>query len=131
MAIEATDTLNLKVDKATWDLSVVSGQLELASGQEGVAQAFSTRVKMYKGEWEFDLEAGIDYFGEVLVKNPDLPRIKSKMRQAILDCPGVKNSAAIRDVILTLDKATRTLNMTVNFYTQFGTLANVVESITI
>lgn len=103
---ETTDADNPDVG----DLYLTRGQLSLSgTGRDAVVQTVRQRVFTNRGEWFLDLRVGLPYFTDILVKNPDMARVKSLFRQAILDTPGVES---IETLELSLDRAARALTVT-------------------
>ena len=90
------------------DLSISAGDIVLISGAEAIVQAIRIRLQFFKGEWFIDLNAGIPWFQDVLVKNPDVNLLYSIFRKALLETPGV---LAVNALSLSLDRGTRTLTV--------------------
>jgi len=92
------------------DLYLTRGQLSLSgTGRDAVVQTIRQRLNTGRGEWFLDLRVGLPYFTDILVKAPDLVRVKALFRQAILDTPGVES---IETLDLSLDRAARALTVT-------------------
>lgn len=72
-------------------------------------QGIRQRLSLFKGEYFLNLREGIPYFQSILVKNPNLPLIKSLIRQAIFTYPGV---LSVDKIDLSLDRRTRVLTAT-------------------
>ena len=89
---------------------------------EGVAQAISTRLKLWQGEWFLDNTVGTPWLQSITGKNTgglyDLA-----LQQVILDTPGV---AAITQYSSNLDHPSRVLTVTVTVITNFGAMVTVV-----
>jgi hypothetical protein len=104
MAIRA-----LKIDVATGDLVSVAGRLQMVEGREAIAQAVRSRLRLIKGEWAFDVGAGVDYFGKILIKNPRRGEIQTELSNAIL---GVLGVVSLNSITFDHDTRTRTLSVT-------------------
>lgn len=100
---------DLRLDPTTGDLDVSGGTLHLTSGTEAIEQSIKIRLQFFKGEWFLDPTAGVDYFGEVLVKNPDTNAVAALFRAKILETPGV---ASVDSLKLDYDSQARTLSIT-------------------
>lgn len=113
---------DLKLDAVTNDIVLDStGDLTFISGVEAIASDLKSRWLAFKGEWFLDLDLGIDYWGVVFVKAPDLGAIEAEYRREALATPGV---AA---VALTLTRATgRALNIRAQVTTNTGQIFGVV-----
>lgn len=104
----------------TDDLDVSSGNLQIIGGADSIPQELRLRLKFFKGEWFLDREAGIPYFQDVLVKQPDPNVLQGVFRKALLECPGV---LAVNELTLTRDSTTRALNLSFRVSTDAGELA--------
>lgn len=71
------------------DLKIVDGDLVLVDGLDGIQQNIMQSLKIFKGEWFMDNSLGLDYFGQILVKNPNQRVIDAIFLNAILSVPGV------------------------------------------
>lgn len=78
-----------------------SGDIELT---ESVRQAIRIRLQWFWSEWRLGPEAGIPWFEEILVKNPNIDRCLQIFREAILSVKEVKN---VRDMSLVIEPKTR------------------------
>jgi len=90
------------------DLAIDGGDLALTSGPAGTKQAIGIRLRFYREEWFADLDAGIPYYQEILVKNPSLAAARETYRRALLSAPGV---TSIESLDLNFDTASRELEV--------------------
>jgi hypothetical protein len=82
--------LDLDPTSATYmDLLFVNGDLVLIDGPQEVLQNILLRLGIFLGEWFNDNTIGIDYFGQILVKNPNLGNINAILLNQLLNVPGV------------------------------------------
>lgn len=88
------------------DLDVSTGDLRLLSDLDAVVQDVTIRLQFFRGEWFLDLDEGVPYYQEILVKNPRLTAISALFSEAILTTPMVTE---VNDLALTYDTATRSL----------------------
>lgn len=77
---------------------------------ESVRQAIRIRLLWFLGEWRLGPLLGLDYWGTVLVKNPNLVKIRQAIRNEIMS---VEEVIAVNDLQLAYDQKARTL--AVNF----------------
>ena len=106
------------------DYYIVGGDLELNTsgkfvGVEGsarVAQAVKIRLDAAIEEWQFNTTVGVDWFGIVLVKNPDITLIRANLVYQIQDVPGVDRVTKMEMSIL----ADRLLSVTWSALTDKG-----------
>lgn len=93
-----------------WDLNLTDGQFTLTDpGVVAIVQHIKTRLQFFQGEWFLDLREGLPWFQEILVKGPNIPRVRALLRAAILETPGV---SLVDQLDLALDTSTRTLTVT-------------------
>ncbi len=111
---------------ASGDLAIVGGKLQLTSGLESIAQHVAQKLRLFRGEWPFDLEAGFPYQEVVFVKRPSLPLIRSLVRQTILEVPGV---LSVTEITLTMDAKSRTATGHYSAVTDLGLLERQAISI--
>ncbi len=61
-------------------------------------QAVQIRLNWFKAEWRLIPAYGMDYYGEILKKKPNLNRIKAVVRQAVLEVEAIEEvSVAIKE----------------------------------
>ena len=92
------------------DLDTENGDIAFVTGADAVAQHCSIRLKTFLGEYWLNLNVGIDYFGKILVKNPNMNVVQSIFRKTILTTPGV---ISLLSFSMDLDRASRA--MTIEF----------------
>lgn len=102
--------MDLKLD-ASGDLELVDGEFSLTSGAEAIAQELRQRLLFFLGEWFLDVRLGVDYFGTILVKNPNMSRVNQLYRAVIIGTDGIKS---IRSLDFDFDSATRALSMEID-----------------
>ncbi|MDR1558710.1 MAG: hypothetical protein LBS84_03235 [Clostridiales bacterium] len=71
---------------------------------DSVRQAVRIRLLWFFNEWRFAPQYGIPYYEEILVKNPNLERIKSIIKTEAMS---VDEVSAVRNVAITWDKSSR------------------------
>lgn len=80
---------DLQIDK---DGSFVFTNFDLTVNSEldlYVEQKLYSTLRMFKGEWYLNIEAGIPYFQDVLIKNPNLSVLSGIFKAAINSVDGV------------------------------------------
>jgi hypothetical protein len=85
-------------------------------GVEGVRQHLRQRHLFFRGEWFLDRRQGFPYFERVLIKNADLPGIRTLERRLIVDTPGI---ASVSELDLGLS-ASRQLSIDYKAHTTNG-----------
>lgn len=58
-------------------------------GTPATAQAVTTRLRLFKGEWFLNLNSGVPWYTEVLTKPARLAQINTLIRNVILQTQGV------------------------------------------
>jgi hypothetical protein len=101
---------DLYIDPTSRDLVISeTGQVRLTDGvPEAAAQRIAISLLMFTGEWFLDLAAGVPYYEEVLIKNPDLDLIRALFRRKVAE------DAYVVDVPrceVTFNNATRALTV--------------------
>lgn len=71
------------------DLLVVDGDLVLVTGAEEIRQNIVQRLRVFLGEWFLDINDGIPFFQQILVKNPDQGKIDDLLINRVTGTPGV------------------------------------------
>ncbi len=90
MALQET---NFMVDRVTGDLAATSDGTQIGRTLRTIdtlEQRIRTRMQTFMGEWYLNEEMGVPYFQEVLVKNPDVARVRALLLAALLSVEGVK-----------------------------------------
>lgn len=75
-----------------------------------VRQAIIIRLRWFLGEWRLGPLLGVPYYEDVLVKNPNLARIKQIFRDAILEVEEVDDAT-----VLNFKMNNRTRNAALSF----------------
>lgn len=90
------------------ELVFTNGDLVIAAGIDAIRQHLMIRLRFFLGEWFQNRDEGIDYYGKILVKNPDIPLITGMLNRVVRETPGVV-SVDVFD--LTYVPSTRTLRL--------------------
>lgn len=88
---------------ATTDSSAITDAF-LITGAERVAQAVKIALYTFIGEWFLNVNAGLPYFEEIFVKNPNIRLIQGIFRQKISEVEGVRS---VNSVVVFYDPRTR------------------------
>jgi hypothetical protein len=112
--------IDLKIDTATWDLIVENGELATVEDGDEIAQRVAVATKTHLGEWTFDTDLGLQWFGEIFVRDPNIPRITDRFRALWIGIDGV---TAILALELIHDPIARSLTVNGTINTEFGPAA--------
>lgn len=119
-----TDTLDLALN-SSGDLIVTGGDMQISSGEDGVAKLIRIAILLFRGEWFLNLDAGVPYLERqgvpaseaIMGQAFDKAKIESAFRDAIL---GVSGVAQVTSLAATYVSSTRTLNVAWTVQTTFG-----------
>ncbi len=101
---------DFQIDRTTGDVSIVGGDfIGITDPLDAAAQDLSQALHTYYGEWFLDLDIGVPYFQQILVKNPDGDIVDGVLKAAIAARPGV---ISIIGFDLNYNGATRKLTLT-------------------
>jgi hypothetical protein len=101
---------SIKIDPSTGDLAVENNSLVLLTDtSDETRQRLTSKFKTYLGEWFLNNSIGIPYFEDILIKNPDLGRIRSIFREVIINDEQVQEF--LSEVTLDLNTITRVLTV--------------------
>lgn len=84
---------------------------------DSIEQAILIKLRWFFGEWVYQTEFGVDWFGKVLVKNPNSLLIRRLIEDTILSVDGV---TSVEDLTLTVNKKTRNGNISFIVHTVDG-----------
>lgn len=111
---------DLALDPATNDLVFdEAGDLVLCDGVDLAAQSIRLVLLTHVGEWWADTTQGIDWAGEVFVKDPRLDIIRALIADQIESVPGV---VAVGEIGIDIDAVTRAATITINATAENGEL---------
>lgn len=96
------------IDTSTGDIDLSTNDLQVVTGTDATVQHLRTRLRLFQGEWFFDLRVGVPYFEQILVKNPNLVAVTGIFRSAIQSTPGVER---LDRIDIDFDSASRTLTV--------------------
>lgn len=66
-----------------------TGDLATVDGRAAILQNILQTLGIFRGEWFLDVTLGIDYFGQILIKNAKPSTINTIFISEILSVPGV------------------------------------------
>ncbi len=106
------------LDQDSWDVPIQNGKLdEVTDGLEEMVQRVAIAYKTHLGEWDFDINRGLPWLEEILVKSPDLDQVKSRVTAYTLTIEGI---TGVNSIDVTLDESTRVMTITADLETSDG-----------
>lgn len=124
MALLETDFLDVRLDE-DGDIYIGPNGPELWGGIDAVAQLVAIAIRLWKGEWFLDLDAGVPWIQEILGKKVDAALVRQRLLEQILKTPGVVEVLMLE---IDYDPSDRTLSVTHKLRTEFGdTEADTLE----
>ena len=81
--------IDLGLDTSTGDLLVSNFDLTLVEETDQIAQNLAIRLRFILGEWFLDIEAGVPYYEDILIKAPNQYRVESVLKEEIINTEGV------------------------------------------
>ena len=100
--------MDIKLDTQTHDVDFSTGDLQVISGSEAIAQQLRIRLQFFLGEWHLDTRTGIPYYQKILVKNPATNVVRKLFQDAILSTPGIRELTSLE---LSFDSPSRALSV--------------------
>jgi hypothetical protein len=110
---------DLKLDDLTGDLVIENADLVLTTGSDAVRQHLLQRLRTFMGEWFLNLDAGLPYFQNILIKDPNLNAIDGVIKNVIIDTPGVLELLSFD---MNYDSSTQALELTFSVQVSDGVL---------
>jgi hypothetical protein len=110
---------DIALDTTTHDLLLSNLDLSLVDTIDRVAQQLKIRLWFFFTEWFLDTGYGVRFFEDILVKNPNLPRVETLLKEAIKGTPDVNR---ILEFQLNYTPLGRSVALTFMVDTTFGPL---------
>jgi len=101
------------------DLLIENNDVIFIEGEDEIEQRVLQNLRMFQGEWFLNLDSGVPYYQDILVKNPNLYNVSAILKTAILDTPGVLE---ISNFTADFDQTNRELKVDVEFKVSEGTI---------
>lgn len=104
------------------DLAIMHSDIGVT---DSIEQAILIRLRWFLGEYLYGPEFGVDYFGKILIKNPNKLLITGLINEQITAVDGVRE---VSDLKLTLDRKTRVGTISFRVETEQGPM-DLMETI--
>ncbi len=101
----------------------ISPEGDIALGNS-VAQKIRIRLLWFEGEWKWDVDEGLPYMSDLLVKNPDVDTFESIVRAKIFEVDEVTD---VKAVLVDYDRQTRIAVIRYTALTDYETIKEEVK----
>lgn len=88
-----------------------------------VAQAITVRLRWFLGEWKYNLDFGVPYYEEILVKNASKLRAEQLIREQIMS---VKEVRSVPELKISVDAPARQMTVRFTAVTDTGQISDEV-----
>lgn len=109
-------------------LLTLTGDVDMTNGGStqvvSISQAIQKKFRLIKDEWFADLSAGVPYYEEVWVKDPEIAHLEQIFKSTALELAEVKS---VISMTLDYNKTTRTLLVRFEVDTIEGVISDSVE----
>lgn len=106
----------------TDDMTYGQGRSNFINQSSAIAQSVYTRLRLLRGEWFLDTDAGVPYLQDIMVKPVNLSLAESAIKQAIIATDGIKE---LRTFELLFDQETRQATIHATVTTDFDDVQNI------
>lgn len=86
---------DLRLNLATNDLELIDSAITFTEGARATQQRLQVRAKIFAGEWFLNDSIGIDYYSDILLKDPDVSVIETILVDTALSIPRVEEVTAV------------------------------------
>lgn len=108
---------DLALDLNTHDLLIENGELLVVDAADQLEQTLKIRLQFFDSEWFLNVNNGLPFYSDILVKNPNIPNIDAIIKAEILDTDGVEELLSWDSVF---DNAARTYTIAFKVRTTYG-----------
>lgn len=113
--------MDFKLNSATYDLSIVGGNLVSVTSSDEVAQNVGIRLQTYLGEWFLDNRLGLPWYQDILGKK-DIRGSNLAIRNCIATTTGVDKVVSFSPLF---DTTTRQYSLYTSISTIYGDTTGV------
>lgn len=114
----------IKIPKG--DLLLEGGTTKTIEGAAYARQRVEVSLDFCLGEWFLDTRQGLPYFRDVLIRKPNDETVRSVMRRAIMNTPGI---VKVDSLVTSYNITARKLTVTFQATHEDGTFPGVSELI--
>jgi len=110
-------SLDIALDPDTHDLLIRDNDLQIVNDADQLEQNLRIRLQFFIREWFLNINNGLPFYSDILVRNPNVSNIDSIIKAQIIDTNGVEEILAF---ISTFDAAERRYSITFKVRSEFG-----------
>lgn len=115
---------DIKLDTVTHDIIIEDSDFSMVSEGDWLLQSVKIKLLFFLGEWFLDTTYGLDYFGLVYIKGPDINLIDNMIKIALLEYDEI---IEILEYSSDYNSTNRTLTVEFRVSTVFGELSDTVS----
>lgn len=111
---------DIYLNLTTWKTEVLAGKIREVGPDDPIQemkQRIGIAIKTHRGEWLFNIDLGLPWTEEILIKGPNLDQIASRSRAYLLTIEGV---VGVRKLDITLNNTTRVMTWDLDIETTAG-----------
>lgn len=112
-----SDLFDLAMDPDTGDLVYENNDLAIVGTSDALLQRLRQRLRFFANEWFLDVTAGLPFYTDILIKNPNIDSVDSLIKSEIKETEGIIEIIEYDSV---LDSALRGFTVTVKMNSDFG-----------
>ena|ERR1017187_10157225 len=101
------------------DWTVVAGQLVFVDGADYIRQSWACRLAFFQGEYKYDINFGMPYFQQILIKGFNANIVRGAFNNMTLGTPGV---SSVKSLTLNFNHAARAMSVSAEAQTDLGLL---------
>lgn len=109
---------------ANGDIAVINGDFAVVADAPAVKQGIQVRTQMFTGDCYINLDVGVPWREDVLIKDPDPNLVREVIGARIASVPDVLNVAGAE---LSIDGATREGSIGYQVDSVYGPIAGAVD----
>lgn len=110
-------SIDIALDKDTHDLLITDGGLQTVSEADQLEQNLKIRLRFFFSEWFLNVNKGLPFYSDILVKNPNVPNIDAILKAEIKDTEGVEEILEYESIF---DNTARTYTINFTVRTIYG-----------
>lgn len=115
---------DIEFSPQTNDIVIRKFRLPITTGNDAIRQRLNIKLKIFLGEWFLNRDIGVDYYGVILTKNPNVFLVEALLRAQILGTIGVNR---IIETDLQFGESQRNLSFSFKVNTNLGDIEDTIE----